>query len=270
MEHTAPPVFQPTPSESTQDRIGFTVPERLAALLHIVRVLFGHGRRLTAIVPDRAARVEFATLAAVYGTYTISTILARVQRGLLRALALERYLLARAAKGRDIVCAQPRALKPPEPLEVARAEFPEGTPEEASSTETAEGVRKPGRPPFDPDDLHIPSPEELDAEVRRRPIGRTIAMICLDLAIVPGFCTGSFWNQIFETLQDYGGSLTSLYKVRQQRATSFQKERDKRPETWGWDWKNLALDTVRQVLGSLIGEAPGLDPPVPRLGTAPS
>ena len=129
--------------------------------------------------------------------------------------------------------------------------------------------RMPKRRPFDPDDLHIPTLKELDAEVRRRPFGRTVALICMDLAVVPGFCTGTFWNQVFDTLQAYGGSLATLYKMREHRATSFQKERDQHPDSWGWDWKDFGPQTIRQVLGCLIGEAPVLDPFGPLLATAP-
>ena len=93
---------RPATPDPAQDRAGRTMPQRLAALLHVVRVLLGHGRRLVETVPERAANVEFAALAGVFGTYTLPTILARLQRGILRAMALERYLLARAAKGRDI------------------------------------------------------------------------------------------------------------------------------------------------------------------------
>ncbi len=91
----------------------------------------------------------------------------------------------------------------------------------------------------------------------------------MDLAVVPGFCTGKVWNQIFETLQGYGGSFTALYKVREHREASFQKERDRHPESWGLDWKFPGPETVREVLGCLIGEAPILDPFDPLLATAP-
>ena len=264
MEHTARTTTQAAPPDPIQDRVGRTVPtatipERLAALLHVVRVLLGHGRRLVETGPGRAANVEFATLAAVCGTYNLSSILARLQRGILRAMALERYLLARAAKGRDIAFVEWRERTPVKPPVAPTTEPLEGT-------QLASG---PKRRRVDMDDLHIPTIKELEAEVRRRPVGRTVALICLDLAVVPGFCTGAFWNQVFESLQSYGGSLTTLYKVREHRATSFQKERDQHPDSWGWDWKDFGPQTVRQVLGCLIGEAPILDPFGPLLATAP-
>jgi len=223
------------------------MPERLVALLNVVRVLLGHGRRLVETATAGATSPPFATVAAVLGTYDLAVILARVKRGLLRLIALERYLLARAEKGRDIALVTPRERTPASP------------PEEPQPARTPVLRRR----PFDPDALHIPTLQELEAEVRRRPLGRTIAYICMDLAVIPGFCTGDFWNDIFHTLQDYGGSLTTLYAVRGRREKAFRHERDRRPETWDWDWRDLRPPTVRQVLGCLIGEAPTRDSPVP-------
>jgi|GEM_PF-446126 len=287
MEHTAPTMTRPAPPDPTRDRAGRTMPERLAALLRVVRVLLGHGRRLVETVPQRAANVEFAALAAVCGTYTMPTILARLQRGILRAMALERYLLSRAAKGREIgfvYYRDPRDRTPPKPA----AEPPEGPPPSEQAASEVPGERagsgqdekaserghderecRPKRPAFDPDDLRIPSPEELDAEVRRRPFGRTILAICMDLAVIPSFCTGPFWNQISDTLMNYGGSFATLFKMRQYRETSFQKERDKKPDSWDFEWRFPPPETVRQVLGYMIGDPPTLDPHGPRLATAP-
>ena len=268
---------RPATSDPTQDRAGRTMPQRLAALLHVVRVLLGHGRRLVETVPERAATMEFAILAGVCGTYTLPTILARLQRGILRAMALERYLLARAAKGREIefvYYVDPRERRPAKPP----AEPSEGAKDAESASKVPGGRTKPGqdesdctprRPAFDPDDLRIPGPEELDAEVRRRPFGRTILSICMDLAVIPGFCTGPFWNQIFDILNNYGGSFTTLFKMREHRETSFQQERDKKPDTWDFAWRHPGPETVRQVLGYMIGEAPILDPFDPLLATAP-
>ena len=276
MEHAAPATTEPTASDPAKDRTGRTIPERLAALLHVVRVLLGHGRRLTETIPNRAANVEFAILAGVCGTYTMTTILARLQRGILRAMALERYLLARAAKGREIGFVYQRERTPAKPP----AEPPDGP---AASEKVASKVpgerpkpgdpgddeRAPKRPAFDPDDLRIPTAEELDAEVRRRPVGRTILSICMDLAVIPGFCTGAFWNQISDTLINYGGSFATLFKMREHRETSFQKERDKKPDTWNFAWRHPGPETVRQVLGYMIGEVLIADPFDPLLATAP-
>ncbi len=273
---------RPATPDPAQDRAGRSVPERLAALLHVVRVLLGHGRRLVETVPERAANVEFAALAGVCGTYTLPTILARLQRGILRAMALERYLLSRAAKGREIGFVYPRERTPAKPpaeppegeaaSEEAASEVPGGRPKPGHNEKASEpgpDERAPRRPAFDPDDLRIPTPEELDAEVRRRPLGRTVLAICMDLAVIPSFCTGVFWNQISDTLMNYGGSFPTLFKMREYRETTFQKERDKRPDTWSFAWKFPPPETVREVLGYMIGELPISDPFDPLLATAP-
>lgn len=41
-------------------------------------------------------------MATICGTYNVPNILVRLQRGILRAMPLERYLLARGEKGREI------------------------------------------------------------------------------------------------------------------------------------------------------------------------
>ena len=102
----------------------------------------------------------------------------------------------------------------------------------------------------------MPTPEDFAAGVRRRPVGRTMAYICMDLGIAPGLCDGDFWNQVEKLLRRYGGSLNRLCQVRAQREDTFQRERDRRPNTWHIDWRDLRPSTVRRALGCLIGEPP--------------
>jgi hypothetical protein len=78
----------------------------------------------------------------------------------------------------------------------------------------------------------------------------------MDLGIAPGLCDGDFWNRVEKTLRRYGGSLGRLYKVRERREVSFQRERDRRPDTWDTNWRDLRPETVRQALGYRIGETP--------------
>ncbi len=102
----------------------------------------------------------------------------------------------------------------------------------------------------------MPTPREFAADVRRRPVGRTMAYICMDLGIAPGLCDGDFWNQVEKLLRRYGGSLNRLCQVRAQREDIFQRERDRRPGSWHIDWRDLRPSTVRRALGCLIGEPP--------------
>ena len=228
------------------------LPGRIGAVLHVLAALIAHARHFTATATTRVAAPEFATAAAVFGTDHLPTILHRMQRGLLRALALRDYLLARAARGHNLRFAWPPrvALQPHHRPPAKPAPAPRTAP------------RPPCRPdpallgPDDPGAARMPTPEEFASGVRRRPVGRSIAYICMELGIVPGLCDGAFWNQVEKILRRYGGSLGRIYQVRAQREDTFQRERDRRPDTWHIDWRDLHPSTVRRALGCLIGEPP--------------
>jgi hypothetical protein len=81
------------------------VPEYITAFLHAVDILIGYGRHLLDTVHRRSTTPTFPAIAACFGTANLSTIMAHLNhlnRGILRAAALQRFLLARAATGRDI------------------------------------------------------------------------------------------------------------------------------------------------------------------------
>jgi hypothetical protein len=244
------------------------MPARIAAMLHTVRVLLGFGRHLAETAKDRSASTDFNAIAVCFGTSRLCTILAHVQRGLLRAAALERVLLARAARGRDIQFVFPRerpTTPPPAPPDPPAAEPPANPPAaelsaEAPAEQPADApiAPKPARPsrPFgwnDPE-LFMPTPEQLEAQVRRRPLGRTIVDICLDLAVMPGFCTGPFWNTLFDSIRLHGGSVAVLMLEKVRREEAFSEEQDKKIGS-NWDWQEMGRDAFRRVLGFFIGEA---------------
>jgi hypothetical protein len=80
-----------SPPDPPQDQPGKTapVPEYIAAFLYAVRTLLGYGRHLLDTVHRRAAAPTFPTIAAAFGTANLSTIHAHLNRGILRAAALE-------------------------------------------------------------------------------------------------------------------------------------------------------------------------------------
>jgi hypothetical protein len=281
METAAPnPPNTAAPTDPPSDHAGGAVPARIALLLHAVRILLGFGRHLADTAQHRATRPGFNAIAVCFGTSRVFTILAHLQRGILRAMALERVLLARAARGRDIRLTEPRALAratlaaladPPAPPPAEAPAAPPNSSPETSAVPAAPTARqaapRPSRPPgWNDPELFMPTLEELEAQVRRRPLGRTIVEICLDLAVVPGFCTGAFWNEVFDSIRWYGGSLDTLRQERTRREQAFCKEQDRKPGS-DWGWLELTRDGLRRVLGFCIGEAP-VDPfsPLPAPG----
>ena len=201
------------------------VPEYIAVLLHAVGILLGYGRHLLATVRHRATAPTFPTIAACFGTANLSTILAHLNRGILRAAALERFLLARAATGRDIniVTRRTRTDEPPPAPAAPQAEQP------ADQPARPKAAPRPSLPPgWDDPELFMPTQEELERQVRRRAVGRTIADICRDLAVVPGFCTAAFWNELFEIMHYFGGSVATLMREKTRREQAFIQEQDKK------------------------------------------
>jgi len=255
MEPTAPP-----PSASPippQDDSAPAIPHNITVLLHAARTLLIYGRHLLETVRQRAAAPNFNAIAACFGTDNLSTIVAHLNRGLLRAFALERVLLARAATGQDIDFIERRT---PTPATQPAASLP---------TERKHAPR-PSRPRgWDNPELFMPTLQELERQVRRRPIGRTILDICLDLAVVPGFCHGQFWNELFDIMNYFGGSVDKLMRQKSRRQHAFVQEQDRRPDS-NWNWLTMSRDALRQVLGSFIGEPPvnPLDPAA-AIATAP-
>ena len=226
------------------------IPGRIGSVLKVLYAFIAHARQFASTATARAAAPEFAPAAAVFGTYDLPVILLRMQRGILRALSLQRYLLARAARGRNLrfiwpryVDLQPHHRPPASPTPVKRS-----TPIRPRHKEpTLLG-------PDDPGASYLPTPEELDAEVRRRPVGRTITYICMDLGIVPTLCEAEFWIKVEKIFRRYGGNFEHLDRARAAREKSFQAERDRRPETWHIDWQDMRKSTARRALGYLIGE----------------
>ncbi len=242
-----------------------TIPARIAALLHTVRILLGYGRHLAATAEPRSASTDFNAIASCFGTSRLYAILAHLQRGLLRAAALERVLLERAARGRDIGFPAPReqAAAPlpaaADALTAAPADPPAGAFGDPATEQpaAAQVARKPARRSrpagWNDPELFMPTLEELEAQVRRRPLGRTLVEICLDLAVVPGFCTGSFWNELFDSIRLHGGSVATLMLEKVRREEAFCKEQDRTIGS-NWDWQEMGREALRRVLGCFIGE----------------
>jgi hypothetical protein len=244
-----------SPPDPPQDQLGNITPEYIAALLRAVGILLGYGRHLRATVQHRAAAPTFPAIAACFGTANLATIIAHLNRGIMRAIALQNMLLARAETGRDINIVTRRTRTdeaPPAPTD-PQPEQP------AAQPAVPKAPKRPSLPPGSGDpELFMPTLEELERQVRRRAVGRTIADICSDLAVVPGFCTPAFWNGLFEIMHYFGGSVETVMREKTRRQQAFIQEQDKKLGST-LDWLHLKRDEIRQVLGFFIGEPP-VDP----------
>jgi hypothetical protein len=154
-------------------------PSRASGLLSLVRRLIDYGRQLAATL-----RSDPHT----FSTSDIALILARITSGLLRAEALEARIIRTAARI-DAEPAPPRAASLRQPP-------PARSPDQAR--EQGPGV-----------DQGIPTPEQIAADVRRRPIGAVIADICRDLGIMPSH---PLWRELQIAVIRHGGSLARLVK----------------------------------------------------------
>ncbi len=236
----------PFPPDPPRIRPGKPMPQNIADMLALVRVLLGYGLHLAETLEHRAAARGFAVIAQFFGTARLATIRARLVRGLLRAMALERVLLARAARGRDLVAYKPRT--------PAR---PEAQPARSHATEPQPPRRIPvPRPGLDehPDPDALPTLQQLEAEIRARPLGRALADICSDLGISPSLCQGNFWFAITCALTWYRGNLPRLMKEFRRREVHFcDTEADRNPAL---GWPEKTRDGNRRMLGFFIGEPP--------------
>ena len=249
--------------DPAKDRPGKPVPEGIAAVLSVLAILTGYGRHLAETLEHRAVWSGFATIAQFFGTASLPVILAHIQRGLMRAVALERMLLRRAARGRDLMplARRRRARRAAEPAappaEPAPAEAAAPPPAEAppAQQQAARPVRR--SVPEAPLTLEtLPSMAQLDAEVHRCPVGQSIVAICRDFGISPSLCEGSFWNRVFMAIHHYRGNVSNVVLEMQRREKQFDKDHWKHPDL---PLPEQTREGIRRVLGFRIGETP-VDP----------
>ena len=240
-----------TQPDPPKDRDTPPLPDRIAVMLQIAAILAEYGRHLLATIEHRALSRGFATIAQFFGTPSLGVILPHIHRGIMRAVALERILLERARRGRDLVPTPRGRASPP-------AEPPAPPPPESAAEASAAPQPKPPlsrrRSPEQPLTFdNMPSMADIEKQVRRRADGRTVADICRDLGVSPGLCLAPFWTMLFGAIHWYRGSVGHLIRDMRKREKQLDRE----------DWKhpNIGLpeetkEGIRRVLGFLIGEPP--------------
>ena len=270
MEPTTPTSAVTAPPDPPKDPPATTLPENIEGLLLFARYLLGYGRHLVDTIRQRAAAPNFNAIAACFGTSNVTTILAHLNRGILRCIALERVLLARAATGRDIPFIERHTwttlLPEPDPAPDAPPEPPAAQPLPAARRHALRASRPAG---WDDPEFFMPTLEDLERQIRRQPIGRVFLAISLDLAVVPGLCHSEFWSALFDIMTHFGSGVNKLMQQKARRREAFAREQDRSFDN-DWDWVNMSREKLRQVLGFFIGEPPvnPLDPAA-ALATAP-
>ena len=69
---------------------------------------------------------------------------------------------------------------------------------------------QPADPTQDPRLAHLPTEQEIAAEVRRRPVGAVIVDICRDLGITPGQFDRASWDELCHAITGYGGNIAGF------------------------------------------------------------
>jgi hypothetical protein len=184
---TAVPTNRPDPH---QDRpaAGADAPTRTGRLLGLLRTLIDYGRQLAGTLQQRTSATNITDITRDFGTIDIREILARIARGLLRAAALETRLSSRLAR-QQAAPAAPSARSPRQPRAAP------------SVDRTARAA--------DPGFARLPTPGDIAAEVRRRPVGAVIADIFRDFGIVP---SNPLWRELSLVIIENGGNLATLFK----------------------------------------------------------
>lgn len=258
MSHADATADLPPPPDPPQVARTRPVPQHIADTLTLLHVLLVYGRHLALTLEIRAAAGRFAVIAEFFGTARLAVIRARLARGLLRVQALQHVLLARARRGRDLVWLKPLQPRPRKP-DAARP--PARDPQAAPPPPRPAPLRRRPDPDAPPDPDNLPTLAQLEAQIRRRPIGRSIADICRDFGVAPSLCDRPFWVALFDTLTWYRGNMTRLALDFRHRAKAFVPE-------WDYDLKlgmpDRATEAIREVLGFFIGERwPLLPSPLP-------
>jgi hypothetical protein len=161
-------------------------PSRVGGLLSLVRRLVDYGTFLADTIRRHGLGNHPSFHGRQFGTTSITLILARIARALLRAAALEARLL-RSASSLDAPPRPPRARPPTGPAEPRPRTGPRHIDDDALAP--------------------MPTPEQIAAAIRHQPIGQVIADICRDLGIIPAH---PLWPELSRTITHERGRFAAM------------------------------------------------------------
>jgi len=183
---------RPAQDRPAQDRAaGGTDASRYTwHLIGLVRRLIDYGKQLAGALQQRSPATNLAEASRGFGTIDIALIIANITRGLLRAVALEARLIDRAGR-------QPAAPQPAQGPALAGAPS-QRRPRAAQPADEADSRL-----------VHLPTPADIAADIRRRSVGAVLADICRDLGILPSH---PLWQELSQAVIGNGGGLRTLYR----------------------------------------------------------
>ena len=189
----SPPQDRPPAAQTDHRGTGF--------LLGLVRKLIDYARQLAAPLQQHPPITSLPCFPRYPGAVDIGPILARILRGLHRALALEARLLRRADRSGE----KPAPARP-------------------SASRRPRAARPPARPAAesDPDPARPPTLAEIAEHDRHRPIGAVLVDICGDLDILSAH---PLWRDLQMAIIMNGGSLLTVLKNRLKRSRALIADR---------------------------------------------
>lgn len=244
---------QPDQHQPVQDAKATT--PYIAFFLDILKNLIHFGTRLRDTLPFHTDNPEYRKIARVWATRDVRDILILLQRGILRAMALQKYLQARAARGRDLDITPPQA--PAEEADIANVNVDSLAKSRAKSSKTALPRTYPApRVLIDCDDpmyICVPTPADLEKWLRSGSIGQLLADVCLDLGITPSTTVWDTFKRIRDALRYFN------HAEGYSRYNTVQDRRAKRVEDGiyygrdGWNYKLREGASTQAVMRSLLG-----------------
>lgn len=183
-----------------QDRHGRPLPPATAELLILLQVLLVYARHLLNMLEHQAQR-SFARLARSFGSAQAGFVLTNLASGILRAIALERVLLAQAggaSAGGQPAARQSRKRTPPAAQQAAQQAAPRqpARPRPAQ----ADANRLPG----------LPTLRQLQAAISRRPVDSVIGDITHHLSVAFSLCEARFGGALRDAIAAYRGTVSGF------------------------------------------------------------
>ena len=234
---------QPAPQEDERSK---PIPPHIANFLHVLHVLLIYGRHLTLTLERRREMRGFSSVAQFFGTARLPVIFARLARGMLRIQALQRVLLDRARRGRDLVYLKSRKYRP-HPEKPAQPQAPDS---DAGQQTRRTPVRR-RDPDAVPDPDNLPTLAQLEAEIRRKGPGHALEDICHDLGVAPELCCRWFAVAVLDIVRWYRGDQQRFLTRFYHRKSAIDPELNPTPPM---RLPERSWDAIKRMLGFTIGE----------------